>query len=45
MPSINSGIKVLYFADMGLNETQRDEWKWKMKVMEDEAMRMFTKGE
>lgn len=31
------------FDDMGLVGTQRDEWKWKLKIMELEALRHINK--
>lgn len=31
------------FDDMGLRGIERDEWKWKLKVMELEALRHINK--
>lgn len=31
------------FDDMGLVGHERDEWKWKLKVMEAEALRHINK--
>ena len=31
------------FDDMGLVGEQRDEWKWKMKIMELEALKHINK--
>ena len=32
------------FEDMGLTGVQLDEWKWKLGVMESEALHQFNKG-
>lgn len=32
------------FEDMGLTGTKLDEWKWKMKVMESEALSHINKA-
>ena len=31
------------FDDMGIDGDKRDEWKWKMKVMESEALKHLNK--
>jgi hypothetical protein len=32
------------FDEMGLSGMKRDEWKWKLKVMEAEALRHINKA-
>lgn len=33
------------FGDMGLSGNDLDEWKWKLKVMESEALRIINRPE
>lgn len=39
----NYAIAYRDFDDMGLSSHQRDEWKWKLKVMESEALWQINK--
>lgn len=40
----NYAIAYRDFDDMGLTGHQLDEWKWKLKVMESEALSHINKG-
>lgn len=31
------------FDDMGLTGSDRDEWKWKLKIMESESLRIINR--
>lgn len=39
----NYSVAYRDFDDMGLEGAKRDEWKWKMKVMESQALRHINK--
>ena len=39
----NYSVAYRDFDDMELTDTKRDEWKWKMKVMESAALPIINK--
>lgn len=40
----NYSVAYRDFDDMGLSGTIRDEWKWKLKVMESESLKNINKA-